>query len=354
MRFTWMCKEPQSSVPGRSKLKISIIGAGPGGLAAAGYLACLGYSVEVYEKQPLPGGMMTFAIPKVRIKDETVLVGVEELREKFNVVFKTNTKVFGNHEPPKDEGDHFVKNVVNLKDIVEKSDAVLITTGTWQSRRLKIPGEDGPGVMSAVEYLYDIRAWEKGLLDHHPRVGDRVIVIGGGLSAVDAALEALEQGAKEVILAYRRTKKQAPAGIYEINSLIRKGVKWMELVSPVEIVRKNEKVKGIKLQKMKLGEPDESGRPRPIPIPGSEFVLEVDTVIEAVGEIATPPLVNDFLGIRLDRKNRIIVDEHYRTTNPKVWAAGDVVTGPSFIGNAVRTGLYAAKSIHIHLSNKLL
>lgn len=354
MKFTWMCKEPQSVTAGRSKIKISIIGAGPGGLATAGYFACLGYSVTVYDKQPLPGGMMVFTIPKIRIRDETVLEGAYELRDKFGVEFKNNVKIYGDHEPPKEEGEHFVKEVINFKDIVEQSDAVLITTGTWQSRKLKIPGEEGPGVMSAVEYLYDIRVWEKGLISHKPEIGEKVVVIGAGLSAVDAALESLEQGVSEVVIAYRRTKKQAPAGIYEINNLIRKGVKWIELVSPVEIIRENGRVKAIRLQKMKLGEPDESGRPRPIPIPGSEFELEADTIVEAIGEIASPPLVNGYLGIKLDRKNRIVVDDRFRTTNPKVWAAGDVVTGPSFIGNAIKTALYAAKSIHLYLSSKVL
>ncbi|ADI32497.1 FAD-dependent oxidoreductase [Staphylothermus hellenicus] len=354
LRFTWMCKNPPSTTAGRSRIKISIIGAGPGGLAAAGYFACLGYSVTVYDKQPLPGGMMVFAIPKVRIRDETVLEGVYELRDKFGVVFKNNIKIFGDHEPPKEEGEHFVKEIVNLKDIVDESDAVLITTGTWQSRKLRIPGEEGSGVMSAVEYLYDIRVWEKGLVDHKPSVGRKVVIIGAGLSAVDAALEALEQGVEEVMIAYRRTKKQAPAGVYEINKLARRGVKWIELVSPVEIIRENGRVKAIRLQKMRLGEPDESGRPRPIPIPGSEYDLEADTIIEAIGEIPTPPVANGYLGIKLDRRNKIIVDEKFRTGNPKVWAAGDVVTGPSFIGNAIKTALYASKSIHTYLSSKIL
>lgn len=349
-----MCKEPPSNVPGRSKIKISIIGAGPAGLTAAGFLACQGYSVTIYDKQPLAGGMMVFAIPKSRIKDETVFVGVDELRDKFGVEFKFETKVYGNHEPPREEGEHLVKNTVNLKDIVDQSDAVLITTGTWKSRKLRIPGEDGPGVMSALDFLYEIRIWEKGLTTHRPHIGEKVVVIGAGLSAVDAALEALEKGAREVVVAYRRTIKQAPAGVYEINQLIRKGVRWIELASPVEIIRERGKVTAIKLQKMKLGEPDASGRPRPVPIPGSEFILEADTIIEAVGEIATPPLVDGFLGISVDRKGRIQVDKNYRTGNPKVWATGDVVTGPSFIGNAVQTALYAAKAMHVQLSSKQL
>ncbi len=348
-----MCKEPEN-VPGRSKTRISIIGAGPAGLAAAGFLACKGYNIIIYDKQPLAGGLMVFAIPKIRIRDETVFVGVDELRDKFGIEFKFATKVFADPTPRKDEGEELVRENVPLKEIIENSDAVMITTGTWRSRRLGLPGEEGPGVMSALDFLYAIRLYEKGLTSHKPRIGRRVVVIGAGLSAVDAAMEAWDRGAQEVIIAYRRTIKQAPAGVYEINQLIRKGIKWIELASPLEIIRENGVVKAIKLQRMRLGEPDASGRPRPIPIPGSEFTLKADTVILAVGELATPPFEKENLGITVDRKGRIQVDQYYRTANPKVWAAGDVVTGPSFIGNAVKTALYAAKAVHLHLSGKKL
>ena len=354
MKFTFMCKEPPSIVPGRGRYKIAIVGGGPAGLSAAGYLACRGYEVHVYDKQPLPGGLMLFAIPEERIPPENILEGIEELRDKFNVDFITKTKVFGDSKPREDEGDKLVERIVSLKDLVDKYDAVLITTGTWRSRRLHCPGEEGPGVMSALEFLYELRIYNKGYIPHKPYIGNRVVVIGGGLSAVDAAMEALNQGAKEVIMAYRRTIKQAPAGVYEIRKLINRGVKWMELVSPTRIIRENNRVKGIELQKMKLGEPDESGRPRPIPIPGSEFILDADTIIEAIGEIATPPFENEYLGVKADRRGRIQVDEKFRTGNPKIWAAGDVVTGPSLIGSAVKQGLYAAKSIHLELTSKKL
>ncbi len=354
MKFTFMCKEPSSTTLGRGKYKIAIIGGGPAGLSAAGYLACQGYEIHVYEKQPLPGGLMLFAIPEERIPPENIIEGIEELRDRFNVEFITKAKVFGDTKPREDEGDNLVEKIVSLKELVEKYDAVLITTGTWRSRKLHCPGEDGPGVMSALEFLYEIRIYNKGFSSHKPRIGSRVVVIGGGLSAVDAAIEALAQGAKEVVMAYRRTIKQAPAGVYEIKRLINRGVKWMELVSPTKIVRENGKLKGIELQKMKLGEPDESGRPRPIPIPGSEFVLEADTVIEAIGEIPTPPFEDEYLGLKADSRGRIQVDEYFRTTHPKIWAAGDVVTGPSLIGSAVRQGLYAAKSIHLALTSKKL
>ncbi len=353
MKFTFMCKQ-QATVPGRSKLKVAIIGGGPAGLSGAGFLVCQGYDVYVYEKNPLAGGLMLFAIPSERIPPENVLEGIEELRDKYNVNFITKTKIYGNSKPREDEGDHLVEKIVSLKDIVDNHDAVLITTGTWQSRRLNCPGEKGPGVLTALGFLYELRIYEKGFTKHKPKLGDRVIVIGGGLSAVDAAFESLKAGAKEVILAYRRTIKEAPAGAHEIRKLINKGVKWMELISPKEIIRENGRVKAVVFQRMRLGEPDETGRRRPIPIPGSEVVLEADTVIEAIGEIPTPPFEDGYLGLKLDKKNRIVVDEQYHTTHPKIFAAGDVVSGPSMIGPAIRSGLLAAKSVHLYLNAKKL
>ncbi len=353
VKFTFMCKQ-QATVPGRGKLKVAIIGGGPAGLSAAGFLVCQGYDVYVYEKNPLAGGLMLFAIPSERIPPENVLEGIEELKDKYNVNFITRTKIYGNSKPREEEGDKLVEKIISLKDIVDNHEAVLITTGTWQSRRLNCPGEKGPDVYTALEFLYELRIYEKGFVHHKPKLGNRVIVVGGGLSAVDAAFEALKSGAKEVIMAYRRTIKEAPAGVHEIRKLISKGVKWMELISPKEIVRENGRVRAVVFQKMRLGEPDESGRRRPIPIPGSEVVLEADTVIEAIGEIPTPPFENGYLGLKHDSKYRIIVDEHYRTSNPKVFAAGDVVSGPSMIGPAIRSGLFAAKSIHLYLSAKKL
>lgn len=353
MKFTFMCKQ-RAMVPGRGRLKVAIIGGGPAGLSAAGFLVCQGYDVYVYEKNPLAGGLMLFAIPSERIPPESVLEGIDELKEKYNVNFITRTKIYGNSKPREDEGDKLVEKIISLKEVVDNYDAVLITTGTWQSRRLNCPGEKGPGVYTALGFLYELRIYEKGFIPHKPRLGNRVIVIGGGLSAVDAAFEALKSGAREVIMAYRRTIREAPAGAHEIRKLISKGVKWMELISPKEIIRENNQIRAVVFQKMKLGEPDESGRRRPIPIPGSEVVLEADTVIEAIGEIPTPPFEDGYLGLKLDKKYRIIVDKQYRTGNPKVFAAGDVVSGPSLIGLAVRSGVSAARSIHLYLSTKKL
>lgn len=347
MKFTFMCKEKKQSI----KTKIAVIGAGPAGLSATGLLACEGYEIDVYDKLPLPGGLMLFAIPPWRISPERVLKGVKELEEKFGVKFITRVKVYSGtntHE----EGDELAEKTIPLEDILNNYDAVLIATGTWISKIPKIPGSNARGVYSALQYLYEWRLHELGYTSRKPPIGKKIIVIGGGYSAVDAAERGLKSGA-ETYLVYRRTIKEAPAGIYEIERLKREGVEFMELVSPLEIIVDKDKAIGVKLQKMQLGPPDESGRPTPIPIPGAEFTLEADLVIFATGETPTPPLTKSHaekLGLQLDKSNTIVVNQLMQTKIPKIFAAGDVVHGPSRIGPAIRSGLRAAKYIHNWLS----
>uniref|UniRef100_A0A7C2VHU2 Glutamate synthase n=1 Tax=Ignisphaera aggregans TaxID=334771 RepID=A0A7C2VHU2_9CREN len=344
MRFGFICREK-----GGKRGSIAIIGAGPAGLAAVGYLACMGYDVDVYEKLPYAGGMMMFAIPSYRIHPDNVIAGVEDLRDRLSVRFYFKTKVFARGQTRHDEGDDFVEKVVELDDVVEKYNAVIIATGTWSSRKLGVEGEDSRNVLTALEYLYHWRLYEEGLVKEKPPAGKKIVVVGAGLSAVDAAEKALETGA-EVIMAYRRTIAEAPAGIYTINVLRKKGVEFMELVSPTKIVAEEGYVKGLELRRMKLGEPDESGRPRPVPIPGSEFVLDTDLVILAVGEIPTPPFVDKFANIAADRSKRIAVNDRLQTALDKVFAAGDVVTGPSYIGKAFGQGLRAARFVDSFLT----
>ncbi|MEM0027466.1 MAG: FAD-dependent oxidoreductase [Ignisphaera sp.] len=344
MRFAFLCREG-----GGKRGSVAVVGAGPAGLAAAGYLACEGFEVDVYDKLPYAGGMMMFAIPSYRIYPDNIIEGVEDLRDRMSVKFYFNTKVFAKGQKRHDEGDEFVKNVVELEDIVEKYKAVLIATGTWSSRKLDVEGEDSKNVFSALEYLYHWRIYEEGLVSEKPPKGNRIVVIGAGLSAVDAAEKALETGA-EVFMVYRRTIFEAPAGVYTINSLIREGVKWMELLQPTKIISKNGFATGVEFVKMRLGEPDETGRPRPIPIPGSEFVIEVDLVILAVGEIPTPPFMGQYTSVSSDKSGRIIVNRYHQTSKANVFAAGDVVTGPTFIGKAFSGGLRAGKSISSYLS----
>lgn len=350
LNFAFMCKEKPAKSLGK---KIAVVGAGPAGLVASGYLACQGYDVDVYDKLPRPGGMLIFAIPPWRIPKERIFNAVSLLEENYGVKFIVKAKVYYG-EKRHDEGDEFVSKTISIEELLNNYDAILITTGTWRSKIPRVSGSDAKNVVGALEYVYKHRLKELGYVDTVPYKGDKVVVIGAGYSAVDAAEQAVLDGAGKVYLVYRRTIAQAPAGIYEIERLKRLGVEVIELASPVEILKgESDEVSGVKFQRMKLGEPDESGRPKPIPIPGSEFILDSDLVIFATGETPTPPIKEDKevmekIGVRVEW-GRVVVDEMYRTGNPKIFAAGDVVTGPSRIGQAVKTALYAARSIHNYL-----
>lgn len=345
MKFAFMCKEP----PQRNGLKVAIIGAGPAGLAASGYLACQGYEVEVYDKQPYPGGLMIFAIPPWRIPRERVLLGVKELEEKYGVRFHNRVKVFyGEHVH--EEGDDLVEKKIDLVEILGTHDLVLITTGIWSSKKPNIPGVNSKGITTALELLYPFRLHELGLAPRPALQGKKMIVVGGGFSAIDAAEQGLKLG-MEVAILYRRTVKEAPAGLFEVERVKKEGADFIELVSPLEIVVENGVAKGVKVQKMQLGPPDETGRPKPIPVPGSEHVIEADIVVFATGESPTPPLakseeVLSKLGIKLDKSGAIVVNRIGQTGNPRIFAAGDVVNGPSKVGPAIKSGLYTAKYLH--------
>ena len=338
-------------MPRRSPGKaVAIVGAGPAGLAAAGHLACMGHSVEVYDMLPEPGGLLLFGIPSFRIPRENVRVGIRELLE-LGVRFHARTLVYCDGNIPEMEGVNMAERVVDFRELVKSYNAVLIATGTWKSRRLEVPGADLPGVYLALDYLFRIYAHELGYLSSsavYP-TGRRVAVIGGGLTAIDAALEAQIQGAAEVYVLYRRTANEAPAGKAAIErELVRRGIRFVELVSPVAFVG-DSKLRAIRLVRMRLGERDATGRPRPEPIPGSEHELDVDTVLVAIGEEPTPPFSNGCTGIALNRDKTVNVDGKFRTTMRGVFAAGDVVHGPSMIGRAMSTGINVALAIDEYL-----
>lgn len=344
MKFAFMCREKGGGRRG----SIAIVGAGPAGLAASGYLACLGYEVDVYDKLPYPGGLMMFAIPGYRITPDNVIEGVEDLKDRLSVKFVSKTKVFVKGQSRHDEGDDFVEKTLDLENVLERYDGVVVATGTWSSKRLNVEGEDAENVLTALEYLYHWRLFEEGLVKRKPHSAKRVIVIGAGLSAIDAVERALHDGA-EVYLAYRRTAAEAPAGLFNIRSIVSQGARFIELVQPTRIVVENKYAKAVEFLKMKLGEPDESGRPRPVPIPGSEFTLDADLVITAVGEAPTPPFTSGFNAIMVDKSGRIVVNKAFQTGLPKVFAAGDVATGPSMIGKAFGSGLRVARFLDEYL-----
>ncbi len=326
--------EPGRVVEKKGK-SIAIIGAGPAGLGAAGELVCMGYEVEVYDQMPEPGGLLIFGIPEFRVPKDRVRAGIKELEE-LGVVFHTNTRV----------------DCAKLAEIVEGHDATLIATGTWKPRRLNIPGSNLPQVIDALGYIIDYHLAKFGYKswDEIPRLSGRVAVIGGGLTAVDACYIARDMGADEIHLLYRRTRKQAPAGERELQHIESAlGVKIHELVTPVEYKGKD-RLEAVRLIKMRLEAPDASGRPRPVPIPGSEFDMEFDYVLEAIGLIPTPPFDGEeCIGIKLTSKGTVETDDKYRTSRRGVFAAGDVRHGPWLIGPALKSGKESARFIDEYL-----
>ncbi len=334
MRFLRGCKIGE--MPQRKKEKIAIIGAGPAGLGAAGDLICRGYIVDVYDQMPEPGGLIIFGIPDFRIPKERVRNGIKEL-ERAGVNFILNTKVGRD---------------IDLEKIILNYDAILIATGTWKSRTLNIKGRDLENVYSAFDFIVEYHLKKYGYINKEVSSGPVALVVGGGLTAVDMCYIALEAGAEKVYLSYRRTREYAPAGKNEFNQLEKRGIQILELTQPVEFIGKKGKIAQVKLVKNRLARLDASGRPKPIPISGSEYVLDVDTVFLAIGEVPTPPFENGKYGIKLNEDGTIYTDSCFRTTRKGVFAAGDVRTGPSLIGPALASGKKAAICIHEYLSKR--
>ncbi len=338
MHFAFMRVEekPTRSI-GR---RVAIIGAGPSGLAAAGYLACKGYGVTVYERLPLPGGIMVFGIPEMRIPSSRVHLGCKELEERFGVDIKTSCKVVADGD--KLLGDSLVKETVDLDKIVDDFDATIIATGTWGSRNLPAEGSGLKGIHSALEYLFRSRAYELSLIAENEKIklGQNVAVIGSGLVAVDAALEATKEGRKVNMISIENGL-DAPSGSYEINRLKRKGVTHTERavikrvlgegsVKSVEIISVNADVRGGIVLKMEQ-------------IPGTERIIEdVDSIVVGIGQIPTPPTSRTSQDVKTLRWGGIEVNNMYMSSKAKVFATGDVTTGISKVGRAFQTGLKTA------------
>lgn len=324
MNFTFLRKE---ALPPNGRT-VGIIGAGPSGLAASGYLACLGYQVVVYDKLPQPGGLMVFGIPKHRIPPERIQAGVRIMERQFGVQFRPKTKICCSAPLHEEEGDHFSWDMKGLGELVEDHHAVIICTGSWKSRKLGIPGENLTNVYSGLEFLFPIRA-ARYASPHVsvPDVKDKLVaVVGAGHSAVDVVDSAHALGAKNVTMIYRRTVKEAPCGRFEIDRIRDMGGNWLEQRTPVSITGQ-ERAETINLVNGLTGETE---------------ILPVDVVVTAIGEIPTPPFQKE-LGLENVRKGE--VRWLHMTSIENVFVAGDVLTGPSKIGKAVYSGLRAARSL---------
>ncbi len=300
--------------------RVAVVGSGPAGLACAFELRQRGYQVTVFEKAPVPGGMLALGIPPFPLP-RTVIAADMGRFERLGVEFRLGVEVGRD---------------VSLEELRRQFAAVFVAVGTHRERKLGIPGENLPGVHAGVEFLRRVN------LGGEVRLSGKVMVVGGGNSALDAARTALRCGAEEVVIAYRRTRSEMPADPAEVEAAEAEGVKLEFLVAPVAFAG-NGKVEKATLQRMRLGEPDTSGRPRPVPIPGSEFEIPVDAVIVTVGQEAEA----EKLGLPTERWGTLRADpETLETPVPGVFAGGDCVTGPDVVVTAMAAGRRAAESIH--------
>lgn len=308
--------------------KVAVVGSGPAGLICAYDLRRKGYQVTIFEALPVAGGMLAVGIPEYRLPREVLDIEIGVLR-KLGVEFKLNTPI----------SDHL--NLDDLRDF--GFDAIFLAPGCHVSKKLGVPGEDSDGVFGAVEFLRDVN------LGKEVRVGEKVGVIGGGNAAIDAARTAQRLGAKEVTIVYRRSRKEMPAEESEIKGAEHEGVKIHYLANPTEFINGKGKLKAMECIRMELGEPDASGRRRPVPIPGSEFVIDVDMVIPAISQ--SPDLApfskKDFQFTKWDT---FVVDpDTLMTTSEGVFAGGDAVSGPATVIEALAAGRKAAESIDKYL-----
>jgi NADH-quinone oxidoreductase subunit F len=305
--------------------RVAIVGSGPAGLTAAYYLAKLGHSVTVFEALPEPGGMMRVGIPDYRLPKDVLRAEIKEI-EDIGVDIRTNTPV------------------ASLDGLFEQGyNAVFLAIGAHQGIEIGVEGEDSPRVMECVSFLRDVS------LGKEVKLGDRVAVIGGGNAAIDSARTALRLGAKEVTIVYRRTRSEMPASAEEIDGAIAEGVEVHFLAAPSRIISQDGRLE-LECLQMRLGEVDASGRPRPEPIEGSEFVLSFDTIIAAIGQ--RPEIPAPF-NLTPGRGNTIqVAPDILATSREGVFAGGDAVTGPASVIEAIAHGRQAAISIDKYLGGK--
>ncbi len=320
--------------------KVAIIGAGPSGLTCAGDLAKLGYDVTIFEALHEAGGVLTYGIPEFRLPKDTVV------RSEIENVKSLGVKI---------ETDVVIGRSVTIDELIESEgfEAVFIGSGAGLPMFMKIPGENAKGVFSANEYLTRSNLMKAFREDYDTPIfkPKKTVVVGGGNVAMDAARTALRLGA-DVTVVYRRSEKELPARAEEVHHAKEEGIKFELLTNPIEILTDDDKfVRGIKCVRMELGEPDASGRRRPVAVEGSEFEIETDSVIMALGTSPNPLIAKTTKGLEVNNKKCIVVtEESGKTTKEGVYAGGDAVTGAATVILAMGAGKKAAQGIHEYLS----
>ena len=322
--------------------KVAVIGSGPSGLTCAGDLAKLGYDVTIFEALHEAGGVLVYGIPEFRLPKLDVVAKEVENVKALGVKIETNV---------------IIGRSITIDELMEEEgfEAVFIGSGAGLPMFMGIPGETAKGVFSANEYLTRNNLMKAFREDYDTPIvrGNKVAVVGGGNVAMDAARTALRLGA-EVHIVYRRSEAELPARAEEVHHAKEEGVIFDLLTNPTEIlVNEEDAVAGMKCVRMELGEPDASGRRRPVAIPGSEFVLDVDTVIMSLGTSPNPLISSTTIGLDTNKRKCIIADEETgKTSKDGVYAGGDAVTGAATVILAMGAGKAAAKGIHEFLSNK--
>ena len=309
--------------------KIAVVGSGPAGLTVAYYLSIEGYPVTVFEKLPVAGGMMAVGIPEFRLP-RNILNAEIDIIKKLGVDIKLNFSI------GKD---------CSLAELQKNYKAIFIGVGCCSSMKLGIDGEDEfAGIVDGLTFLKDIH------LGNLPDSRGRLVVIGGGNTAVDCARVAIRLGYRNVAILYRRTRKEMPANSWEVDETIEEGIDIQFLTAPVRIISDDGKVSGVECIRMKLGEPDESGRRRPIPVPGSEFMVKTNVIVSAIGQTSDLKCMTDNCLINISNRGLVVADPNTGLTNIHgIFAGGDVVSGPRTVVEAVAFGKKAALCIDKYL-----
>ncbi len=320
--------------PGRKRPeKVAIIGSGPAGLMAGWKLAQLGYEVTIFESAQVAGGMLAWGIPEYRLPKDILNSEIEDIK-KLGVEIKTNTTV------GKD---------ITIDELFQRGyKAIFIATGSPKNLKLGIPGEDIEGVIDPIKFLRNYN------LKKEAKIGKKVAVVGGGNTAIDAARTAWRLGA-EVAILYRRTRPEMPANKEDIEAALEEGIKIDFLTLPIEVLSKNGKLVGVKCKRMALADFDKSGRRRPVPVEGTEYELEIDTLIPAIGQEPDLAFLKGNSKLKISKWNTIEVDPETMATNlPGIFAGGDVVLGPATVLQAMQQGKIVSDSIHKYLRGEPL
>lgn len=327
------------ALPEKNGKKVGVVGAGPAGLACAGDLAKMGYDVTVFEALHTPGGVLMYGIPEFRLPKDIVQHEINNIRD-LGVKF---------------EVDAIIGKLYDIEELRTEYgfDAFFVGTGAGLPHFMNLEGENLNGIYSANEFLTRsnlMKAYQFPAADTPIKVGKRAAIIGGGNVAMDAARTALRLGAEESYIVYRRSKEEIPARAEELEHAIEEGVQLKLLSSPIKYIGdENDVVTGMVLQKYELGEPDESGRRRPVAIEGETEEMAIDTVIVAIGQGPNPILTNSTEGLELNKRGNIVADEKGQTSLPYVFAGGDIVTGAATVIKAMGAGKDAAVAIDAYL-----